>query len=338
MALKFRACALALLILTGCSGSRRRSDTNDDKNFRVQMREFGIRRAEVEVHFTWVLGPTSPEPVREIYLSNYGLDSPQITDPQILEEIKKSGLEDKLKVEGLAHVKGGAWLDLPETPPFPAAASVSVFDDASRVSNSGIYWRDDPNRTPWQQALFSNDLADILRMMASGQIGRKELDEGLFWGCASKRDQLLQILLKAGANVNSVQVHDKERITPLMVAVRWRNKEAVETLVKAGAKAGARDEYGETELTTLLNDSSDQTPIVEPLLQSGVDVNAANNYGLTALIRASRAQPATVLELLIKHGADVNAKSYRGDTALSVATENGNDAGAKVLLEAGAQR
>jgi uncharacterized protein len=198
--------------------------------------------------------------------------------------------------------------------------------------------RTTPNRTPWQQALFSNDLADILRMMASGQIGRKELDEGLFWGYAINRDQLLQILLKAGVNVNSVQVRNQERITPLMVAVRWRNKEAVETLVKAGAKADDRDEYGETELTTLLNDSRDQTPIAGPLLQNGVDVNAANIYGLTALIGASRAQPAAVLELLIKHGADVNAKSYRGDTALSVATENGNDAAAKVLLEAGAQR
>jgi uncharacterized protein len=148
----------------------------------------------------------------------------------------------------------------------------------------------------------------------------------------------LQIFLKSGANVNAVEERDNERITTLMVAVRWHNKVAVETLVKAGARPGARDEYGETELTTLLNSSQDQTQIVGPLLESGVDVNAANIYGLTALMRASRAQPGPVLRLLIKHGADVNAKDYRGDTALSVATENGNEAAMRVLVEAGARR
>jgi ankyrin repeat protein len=174
--------------------------------------------------------------------------------------------------------------------------------------------------------------------MASGKISTKQLDEGLFWGCATKRDQLLQILLKSGANANAVEERDNERITTLMVAVRWRNKEAVETLIKAGARAGARDKYGETELTTLLNDSQDQTQIVVPLLESGVGVNAANIYGLTALMRASRAQPGPVLELLIKHEADVNAKDYRGDTALSVATENGNDAAMRILVKTGAKR
>jgi hypothetical protein len=113
------------------------------------MKQFGIRRAGVELHFTWLAGSTLPKPVREIYLTDYGFDAPQITSPKILEEIKESGLEDKLQKEALAHVKGGMWLDLPELSPFPAAASVSVFDDASRVSDPGMYWRDDPSRTPW---------------------------------------------------------------------------------------------------------------------------------------------------------------------------------------------
>jgi hypothetical protein len=309
-------------------------------HFRAQMRQFRIKQAEVEIHFTWmwVIGPTFPKPVRQIYFTDYGFDAPQLTDPKTLEKIRESGLKDRLQIEALAHVKGGAWPDLPEIPPFPAAASVSIFDDASRTSSPGMYWWDDPNRTPWEQALFSNDLADVMRMLESGQISQKELDDALFWGCASHRSQLLRLVLKAGANINSVEEKDGERITPLLVAVRWRNKEAVETLVKLGSKATARDKYGETELTTLLNDSQDQTEIVRPLLESGVDVNAANIYGLTALMRASRAQPGPVIAMLIKHGANVNAKDYRGNTALSVANESGNRSAAKVLAEAGARR
>ena len=307
-------------------------------DFRTQLKLFGIKQAEVELHFTWVAGPTRPRPVRQMYFTDYGFDAPQITDAKTLAEIRESGLKDKLQTEALAHVSGGMWFDLPESPPFPAAASVSIFDDPSRPSNPGMYWRDDPNRTPLQQALFSNDLADVMRMLASGQLSQKELDEGLFWGGASHRPELMQLLLKAGANANAVEEKDGERTTPLLVAVRWHNKEAVETLVRFGSKATARDKYGETELTTLLNDSRDQTEIVRPLLESGVDVNAANIYGLTALMRASRAQPGPVIEMLIKHGANVNAKDYRGDTALGVANENLNADAARVLVKAGARQ
>jgi len=336
------ACSLVLLVAAafelGLDRAGHASVGPPGLDFRAQMRQFGIKQAEVELHFTWILGPTFPRPIRQMYFTHYGLDAPQITDSKSLTEIEESGLKDKLQTEALADVSGGMWLDLPELPPFPAAASVSIFDNPSRPSSPGMYWRDEPNRTPWQQALFSNDLADVMRMLGSGQLSQKELDEGLFWGCASNRSQLLQLLLNAGANVNAVEEKGGERTTPLLVAVRWHNKEAVETLVRLGSKATARDKYGETELTTLLNDSHDQTEIVRPLLESGVDVKAANIYGLTALMRASRSQSGPVIEMLIKHGANVNAKDYRGDTALSVANENGNDAAAKVLVEAGARR
>lgn len=334
-------CALVLLVASAFELGLYRSERTlavPVEDFRVQMQEFGIKQAEVEIHFTWVLGPTLPKPVRQIYFTDYGLDAPQITDRKTLEKIRESGLKEKLETEALAHVRGGAWLDLPEVPPFPTAASVSIFDDSSRTSIPGMYWRDEPKRTPWQQALFSNDLADVMRMLESGQISQKELDEGLFWGCASNRSQLFRLLLKAGANINTVEEKDGERTTSILVAVRWHNKEALETLVRLGSKATARDKYGETELTTLLNDSRDQTEIARPLLESGVDVNAANIYGLTALMRASRAQPAQVIEMLVKHGANVSAKDCRGDTALSIANENGNNAAAKVLIQAGARQ
>jgi Ankyrin repeats (3 copies)/Ankyrin repeat len=341
MTLRLRVCALGLLVAIGCSNRTQRSEASSvsqaTTDFRAQMKEFGVKQARIELHFTFFLGPRFPRPVRSMYFTDYGLYATQVTDPQILTEIKNSGLEAKLKGEALAHAKGGAWLDLPSLLPFPAAAQVTVFDDAARASKPGMYTVDDPNRTPLQQAIFSNDEADVLRLLSSGKISTKELNDGLFWACGPDSPQILQALLRSGADVNAVYDHGKGHITPLMVAVRWRNKEGVETLVKAGAKAGARDEYGETELTTVLNDTQDVREIVGLLLESGVDVNAANIYGLTGLMRASRAQPGPVLELLIKHGADVNAKDRQGRTALSFASENGNDAAAKALVESGAR-
>lgn len=328
-----------ILLVVGCSSQKLGQIPSQSSltDFRNEMKRFGIKQAQVEVHFIAFAGPRFPKPMRVRYFTNYDIDGPQVTDRKLLQQIANSGLKDKLEAEALTHLTGGLWFEAPNLAT-SAGAAVSVFDDASRGSNPGMYWRDDPTRTPWQQALFSNDLADVMSLLASGKTSTKELDEGLFWGCATTRTQLLQILLQSGANVNVVEERDNERITSLLVAVRWHNKEALEILLKAGARAGARDKYGETELTTLLNDSQDRTAFVGPLLESGVDVDAANIYGLTALMRASRAQPGPVLGLLIKHGADVNAKDHRGNTALSVASEYGNDAAIKLLTEAGARQ
>lgn len=341
MTLKFRVCILALLGAFGCSNKTERLEPSTVSqaaaDFRAQMKQFGIKQARIEMHFTWLLGPWFPRPTRTTYFIDYDLKATQVTDLEILKAVKNSGLETKLKAEALDHVRGGIWFEPPSLLPSPAAANVTVFDDAARASRPVMYWHDDPNRTPLQQAIFSNDIADVLGLLSSGKISSPELDDGLFWASGPASPQILQALMQSGANVNAISDRNKEHITPLMVAVRWRNKESVQTLVRAGARAGGRDEYGETELTTLLNDSRDQTPIVEPLLESGVDVNAANIYGLTALMRASCAQPAPVLELLIKRGANVNAKDHRGRTALSFATENGNNAAGKVLVESGAR-
>jgi len=77
---------VALALGLGLYGSERFSGSSAE-DFRAQMREFGIKEAEVEIHFTWILGPTFPKPVRHIYFTNYGFDPPQIADPKSLQKI-----------------------------------------------------------------------------------------------------------------------------------------------------------------------------------------------------------------------------------------------------------
>jgi ankyrin repeat protein len=72
------------------------------------------------------------------------------------------------------------------------------------------------------------------------------------------------------------------------------------------------------------------------LLQSNVNVNAAQPDGATALMWAVHLDDLDTAELLIRAGADVNAANEYGATALWLACTNGNFEEVKMLIGAGA--
>ncbi|MDE0102479.1 MAG: ankyrin repeat domain-containing protein [Bryobacterales bacterium] len=74
---------------------------------------------------------------------------------------------------------------------------------------------------------------------------------------------------------------------------------------------------------------------VRPLLKTGVDVNAAQLDGTTALHWAAYHDDAEMVELLVRAGANVNAVNRYGASALAEACTNGNAAIVKLLLESG---
>ena len=76
--------------------------------------------------------------------------------------------------------------------------------------------------------------------------------------------------------------------------------------------------------------------IVQALLKAGVDANAPDSNGWTALMIASYAGHTAVVNALLKPGVgiDVNAPGPGGMTALMLASENGHDRVVKALLEA----
>jgi uncharacterized protein len=75
---------------------------------------------------------------------------------------------------------------------------------------------------------------------------------------------------------------------------------------------------------------------VRTLLQTGVDVNAAQVDGTTALHWAAYNDDAEMVALLVRAKARVNAVNRYGVPPLALASTNGNTATVKLLLEAGA--
>lgn len=95
--------------------------------------------------------------------------------------------------------------------------------------------------------------------------------------------------------------------------------------------------YGDYILDLMLAAGHGETRVVKSLLDRGVDVNARDSNGFTALLFAARNGHADTVKLLLAGGADVNAKSeLLGYTALMSAITSAKIIIIKDLLDAGA--
>lgn len=95
----------------------------------------------------------------------------------------------------------------------------------------------------------------------------------------------------------------------------------VNRLIAEGVDVNAKDNNGETAL--MFAASFEHADFAKTLLDAGADVNAKNNSNQTALMRVAFGY-ADVAEILLKSGADVNAIDCYGKTALDYAIKKAN--------------
>ena len=77
--------------------------------------------------------------------------------------------------------------------------------------------------------------------------------------------------------------------------------------------------------------------IVKILLDLGADINAKDNNGQTALMRATDHGYTEIITLLLDKGADINANNNDGKSALKVAIENSRTETVILLIRNGAE-
>ena len=75
-------------------------------------------------------------------------------------------------------------------------------------------------------------------------------------------------------------------MTALLWAAHWDDLEAVETLLEAGADPNAADDHGVTPLMRACENAS--VEVTRALLEAGADANAAQTGGLAALMLAAK--------------------------------------------------
>ena len=182
-------------------------------------------------------------------------------------------------------------------------------------------------------AIGSAALAFIVLDPALGARGPQAQGHELAADAAEHRDvEKLRALLKQGADPNAAQ---PDGATALHWAVHWDDHQAVDILVRAGAKPDAVNDLGVFPLSLACANGSGV--MAKRLLVAGASVRTALPSGESPLMTCARTGAADAVRLLAERGADVNAReSHRGQTALMWAAGGKHPEAVKALIERGA--
>ncbi|KAH7134654.1 ankyrin repeat-containing domain protein [Dactylonectria estremocensis] len=151
----------------------------------------------------------------------------------------------------------------------------------------------------------------------------------------------LRLALEAGARMEDREASGSSW-TPLQMAARRRNREAILLLLSHGAdiNAHAGDDHGSTAVQAAVQSADIET--VRLLARHGAVINApaGKEYGRTALQAATSSDVLDpgIVSFLLDHGADVNAMPSKkgGITTLQGAAIRGDIQIARILLNKGA--
>ena len=120
----------------------------------------------------------------------------------------------------------------------------------------------------------------------------------------------------------------------LVEAARRQDWAAARTLLNSGVDVNAAQPDGATALAWAAHWNAEE--VARQLIVAGADVNRANDLGITPLALACVNGSAPIVEALLKAGAKPDVTRDTGETALMTAARTGNAAVVKLLLAFGA--
>ncbi len=188
-------------------------------------------------------------------------------------------------------------------------------------------------------AVRDNDALEVRRIMrgyggrAIGDVNRTDEfgNTALHWAVAQGFDDLVHLLIAAGARVNVVNEEDQ---SPLMRACHLGRVKAVDLLLEAEAIASASDRNGSTALMKAA--FGGQVAIIEKLIECGAQHALMDAHKMTALHHASRQGQADAIRVLVRVGSVVDARDGKDWTPLMHAADQGHGTATDALLEMGA--
>jgi ankyrin repeat protein len=154
----------------------------------------------------------------------------------------------------------------------------------------------------------------------------------LSWAAARCDHAAVKTLLDHGANID---IADFEGKTALAHAVKATHLPTIQLLLEYGANTSKRDVFGGTVLHHACY-AKDDPELLRPFITAGVDVNAIDYDGDTALQYAVRQKHTENVRCLLEANADPEIANVEGDTPLFMAIFNQASEILRILLSRGA--
>ena len=127
------------------------------------------------------------------------------------------------------------------------------------------------------------------------------------------RVQIVQLLVKEGANLDFTSEQLRSGYSALMIAVVEGHQEIVKLLIDAGADLNLTDIVGRT--ASMLAVKTGQKERLSMLMEAGAEIRGSRN----PLFIAARRGHKEITKMLVNAGADVTARDSRGHTPLTIA-------------------
>lgn len=163
-------------------------------------------------------------------------------------------------------------------------------------------------------------------LIQSGNADVNLLDETgltpLSYACSKGFQDLVELLLDAGANPNLVGADSFEQSTPLLLAAKQGQTVIVRALLEAGASMSLLDVDQRAPLHWAAAEGHDDT--VKVLIKKGANVNATDSHQQTPLHLACQNGAHRVAATLLKAEANLTLTDANGDTALHLACAEGH--------------
>jgi ankyrin repeat protein len=155
----------------------------------------------------------------------------------------------------------------------------------------------------------------------------------LHWAANFASIEAISVLLAAGADVNAVCTSGE---SALFWAFRSGSVACCRAIIDAGADLQIQDTAGKNVLMCCAMIRNFREEIAELLIYSGVDLEAQDVDGDTAVMLASGSGSPETLRMLLDAGASIDAQDHLGRSALCHAICQNRQDNLQLLMERGA--
>lgn len=151
----------------------------------------------------------------------------------------------------------------------------------------------------------------------------------IYEAAAGGMDEALKTILEE--NPAMVNAYGSDGFTPLALSCYFNWPKVARILVENGANVNLAALNPSKVAPIHSAVAANSVELTQLLLSHEVDVNVAQNGGVTALHTAAHRGNAEIVGLLLKHGADKSLKTDEGLTALNFAEKDGHPEVAELL-------